>query len=65
MDVNSINRILVETIHAIIDCPYEYSDQADKWDHLRLTTLGEISGALELANRLKEALQNGSADDNI
>ena len=65
MDENYINRILVKTIEKILDCPYEYSDQSDRLDHFRIVTIGEISGAFELANSLKEELQNGSADDNI
>ena len=55
IDEECINHNLVRVIDDIIGCPYEYAD--GDGDHMRIMTLGEIRGALDLADELKKAVK--------
>lgn len=47
----------VRLIKEIVGIPFEYSQQSDDSDHLRLITLGYIRGVLDMADTMKEVLK--------
>ncbi len=57
IDENCINEKAIQAIDELIGLPYEYCDENDGSDHLRLITIGAIRGVLDLANLLKGALK--------
>ena len=51
----SINHNIARLIEEYTQCIWEIDD--DKYDHIRLMTLGYIRGVLELGEALKEVLK--------
>ena len=57
IDEACINHNAVKLINEIVGIPYEYGDQDESTDHLRLLTLGEVRGVLEMTEAMKKALK--------
>ena len=57
IDENCINEKAVQAIDELVALPFEYSDENEESDHLRLVTIGAIRGVLDLSNLLKGALK--------
>ena len=53
---NYINHTALRLINEIVGSPYEYGDQDESTDHLRLLTLGEVRGVLEMTEAMKKVL---------
>ena len=62
IDEACINHNAVRLINEIMGNPYEYGDQDESTDHLRLLTLGEVRGVLEMTEAMKKALK-GEEDE--
>ena len=56
IDEACINYNAVRLINEIMGNPYEYGDQDESTDHLRLLTLGAVRGVLDMAEAMKEVL---------
>lgn len=56
IDEACINHNAVRLINEIMGNPYEYGDQDESTDHLRLLTLGEVRGVLDMAEAMKAVL---------
>lgn len=52
-----INHNVERMINEIISDPYEYSEQSEQADRVRLMTLGHIKGILEFAEAMKVVLK--------
>ena len=63
IDEACINHNAVRLINEIVGIPYEYGDQDESTDHLRLLTLGAVRGVLDMAETMKKVLK-GEEDDN-
>ena len=63
IDEACINHNAVRLINEIVGIPYEYGDQDESTDHLRLLTLGAVRGVLDMAEAMKKVLK-GEEDDN-
>ena len=59
IDEAYINHTALRLINESVGCPYEYSDQDESVDHLRLMTIGEVRGVLDMAEAMKEVLSEG------
>ncbi len=57
IDEASINHNALRLIDEIISCPFDYCEDKPEEDHMRLLTLGEISGIIEMANEMKKVLK--------
>ena len=62
IDEACINHNAVRLINEIMGSPYEYGGQDESTDHLRLLTLGEVRGVLEMTEAMKEVLK-GEEDE--
>lgn len=65
IDEACINHNALRLINEIVESPYEYGDQDESADHLRLLTLGEVRGVIEMAEAMKKVLsveQEGEED---
>ena len=56
IDEAYINHTALRLINEIVGIPYEYGDQDESTDHLRLLTLGEVRGVLEMTEAMKKVL---------
>ncbi len=66
IDEACINHNALRLINEIVESPYEYGDQDETADHLRLLTLGAVRGVLDMAAAMKKALsveQEGADDE--
>lgn len=66
IDEACIDHNAVKLINEIVGIPYEYGDQDETTDHLRLLTLGTVRGVLDMAAAMKKALsveQEGADDE--
>ena len=54
---NYINYTALRLINGIAGIPCEYGDQDESADHLRLMTIGEVRGVLDMAEAMKEVLK--------
>lgn len=54
---NYINHTALRLINEIVGIPYEYGDQDESADHLRLMTIGAVRGVLDMAEAMKEVLK--------
>lgn len=57
LDESQINYSAMQIISETIGNVFEYCDHTEDCDALRLATLGEIAGIINLADRLKEVLK--------
>lgn len=57
IDEACVNHNALRLINEIVGCPYEYGDQDESADHLRLLTLGEVRGVLDMAEAMKKVLK--------
>lgn len=57
IDEECINHNALRLIKEIVGLPFEYNDQNDDSDHMRLVTIGFVRGVIELADALKEAVK--------
>lgn len=57
IDEASINHNALKLIDEIISCPFDYCEDTPEQDHMRLLTLGEISGVIAMANAMKKVLK--------
>jgi hypothetical protein len=57
LDESQINYSAMQVISETIGCIYDYSDREENFDNYRVAALGEISGIIKLADRLKEVLK--------
>lgn len=56
IDEACIDHNAVRLINEIVGIPYEYGDQDESTDHLRLLTIGTVRGVLDMAEAMKEVL---------
>ena len=56
IDEACINHTALRVINEIVGNPYEYGDQDESADHVRLMTLGAVSGVLDMAEAMKKVL---------
>ncbi len=56
IDEACINHNAVKLISEIVGIPYEYGDQDESTDHLRLLTIGAVRGVLDMAEAMKKVL---------
>jgi hypothetical protein len=63
IDEACISYTALRLINEIVGNPYEYGDQDESTDHLRLLTLGEVRGVLEMEEEMKEVLKGGEDED--
>lgn len=56
IDEAYIDHNALRIINDIVGIPYEYGDQDESTDHLRLLTLGAVRGVLDMAEAMKEVL---------
>lgn len=59
IDEACINHNALRLINEIVESPYEYGDQDESTDHLRLLTLGAVRGVLDMAEAMKGVLSEG------
>lgn len=59
IDEACINHNALRLINEIVESPYEYCDQDETTDHLRLLTLGAVRGVLDMAEAMKGVLSEG------
>lgn len=59
---NYINHTALRLINEIVGSPYEYCNQDESNDHLRLLTLGAVRGVLEMTEEMKKVLK-GEEDE--
>lgn len=57
IDEASINHNALRLIDEAISSPYDYCEKTLEADHMRLLTIGEISGIIFMANAMKEVLK--------
>ena len=65
IDEACINHNALRLINEIVESPYEYGDQDETADHLRLLTLGAVRGVLDMTEAMKKVLsveQEGEQD---
>ena len=53
----NIDHNVSRMIDDYVAFPFEYSEQNDDADHMRLVTLGYIRGVLDFAKTMKEVLK--------
>lgn len=56
IDEACIDHNAIELINEIMGSPYEYGDQDESTDHLRLLTIGAVRGVLDMAEAMKKVL---------
>lgn len=52
-----VDRAAMSVIEEFLGCIFDYCDSDDGSDHARLVTLGEINGAIYLANKIKKRIR--------
>lgn len=57
IDEACINHNVVRLVDEMTSSMYEFAEQTDTDDHVRIATLGAIRGVCDLANALKEVLK--------
>ena len=65
IDEACINHNALRLINEIVESPYEYGDQDETADHLRLLTLGAVRGVLDMTEAMKKVVsveQEGEQD---
>ena len=53
----NINYNALRLIKEEIGCPYEYCDEDNNQDHMRLISLGFVQGVIAMADAMKEVLK--------
>lgn len=56
IDEASINHNALKLIDEMISCPFDYCSEKPEEDHMRLVTIGEIAGVIEMAKAMKKVL---------
>jgi hypothetical protein len=62
IDEACINHNALRLINETVGIPYEYGDQDESADHLRLLTIGAVRGVLDMAEAMKKVLK-GEIDE--
>lgn len=57
IDEATINHNALKLIDEMISCPFDYCGEKPEEDHMRLVTIGEIAGVIEMANAMKKVLK--------
>ena len=57
IDEASINHNALRLIDEIISCPFDYCEDKPEEDHMRLLTLGDVAGIIEMAKEMTKVLK--------